>query len=536
MKNKTFPLGPGVPAEFVAKFGQHVKAALCGWDRLLLRGTLRPLFSPARAWGYLCASKVLLKDFSTYAQALTGRVKDAAAATALAAGRPYQFLRSSSTNKLALARAIATRDQVHDGLIAVFGAVEPCLAVSVRGDRESGRLVTELQQRRCLHLYHYLQHPTFGLCHVRVQTWLPFTVEVWLNGREWLARQMDQAGLAYVQRDNCFTHLADPAAAQALLERQHRADWPKLLGELLDRTHPLHSEITAPQPYLSYYWSLTQSEYATDLLFADRATLAGIYPRFVQHALTSFASPDIMRFLGHVVPAQTGRVNGRFQDELNSRYLVRPEGVRLKHRVGHNTLKVYDKHGQVLRVETTLNAPEVFKIWRRPGGKPRARKRWRRLRRGVADIAARAQVSQAANTRYLQALAATAAGRPLGETTAPLTRPVRWQGRRYRALNPFAATDAAVLAQINRGEFAVEGLRNREVQTALFEGPARTPKEQRRRSAVAGRYLRLLRAHGLIRKIPGRHRYVVTARGREVVTALLTARQADVGRLTALAA
>src|SRR5450759_2936930 len=136
MKNDTLPLGPGVPEEFVAKFGQHVKAALCGWDRLLLRGTLRPLFSPARARGYLCASKVLLKDFSTYAQALTRRVRDAAIAAAGAAGRPYVYLRSSGTNKLALAREIAARDQVRDGLIAVFSALEPCVAVTVRGDRE----------------------------------------------------------------------------------------------------------------------------------------------------------------------------------------------------------------------------------------------------------------------------------------------------------------------------------------------------------------------------------------------------------------
>jgi hypothetical protein len=536
MKNKTLPLGPGVPAEFVAKFGQHVKAALCGWDRLLVRGTLRPLFSPARARGYLCASKVLLKDFSAYAQALTGRVKDAALASARAAGRPYQFLRSARIDKLALAREIAARDQVREGLIAVFSALEPGLAVTVRGDRESGRLVPEVQTRQCLHLYHYVQHRTFGLCHVRVQTWLPFTVEVWLNGREWLARQMDAAGLAYVQRDNAFTHLADPAAAQALLERQHRADWPKLLGGLLDQTHPLHAEITAPLPYLSYYWSLTQSEYATDLLFKDRASLARIYPQFVRHALTSFGSADIMRFLGHVVPATSGRVNGRFKAELNTKYLVRPEGVRIKHRVGHNSLKAYDKHGEGLRIETTLNAPEVFKIWRRASGQKRGRKQWRRLRRGIADVRPRAQVSQAANARYLLALAATGPGRPLGEAAAPLTKPVRRQGRRYRALNPFAATDAAVLSRINQGEFALEGLRNADVQSALFAGEARTPKERRRRSAAAGRYLRLLRAHGLIRKIPGRHRYVVTTRGHEPITALLTARNADVAQLTALAA
>jgi hypothetical protein len=345
---------------------------------------------------------------------------------------------------------------------------------------------------------------------------------------------MDAAGLGYVQRDNCFTNLEDARAAQRLLDRQHHIGWEKRLNQLLDQAHPLHPTITAPLPGLSYYWSVVESEYATDVIFSDPAALERVYPRLLQHGLSTFGSIDIMRFLGHVVPAHTGRVNGRFKDELNSTYRHRPEGVRLKHRVGHNTLKMYDKHGQVLRVETTLNAPEVFKVWRAAAG--RKRKRWRRLRRTVADLPTRAQISQAANARYLQALAATRGRQPLAETAAPLTQPVRWQSRRYRALNPLAARDADVLALINRGEFTVEGLRNADLQRALFTGPARTKTEKRRRSAAAGRWLRLLRAHGLVRKIPGRHRYVVTGHGRLKLTAILTARQADVERLTALVA
>jgi len=536
MKNKTLPLGPGVPEEFVAKFGGHVKFALCGWDRLILRGTLRTLFSPRRAQAYLSTAGVLLKDFRDWAQALTGRIRDAAIGGAKAAGRPYQHLYSPETDKLGLAREIAVHDRVKDGLIAVFGAVEPCTAVSVRGDRDSGHLVPAVQRRKCLHFYHYLLHPTFGLCHVRVQTWLPFTVEIWINGREWLSRQMDQAGLAYVKRENFFSELTDPTATQALFEQQFQVDWPKLLAELLDATHPLHPIITAPLWGQSYYWSLAQSEYATDLVFKDRALLAQIYPQFLRHGLTSFGSADIMRFLGHVVPTTTGRVNGRFKAEAITSYQVRQEGVRIKHLVGQNGIKAYDKHSAGLRIETTLNAPEVFKIWRRPTGKKHGAKRWRRLRRSIADAKVRAEVSRMANARYLQALAATAAGQPLGQTAAPLTKPVRHRRCRYRALNPFAAKDAAVLALINRGEFTVEGLRNADIQTALFSGEARTKKERRRRSAAAGRYLRLLRAHRLIRKVPGRHRYLLTPRGREAATALITAQEADVAKLTALAA
>ena len=527
-------LGPGVPAEFVAHFGGQYKAAVCGWDRLRLRGTLRSLFSPRLFRAYLTMAGVYLKDFADYAQAMSVRIREAAVQSAAAAGRPYRYFGQAGVNKLDLARRIAADDKVRDGLIGVFAVVEPCMATTIRLERESGLLTPALRFHKCLHFYHYFQDPTFGCCHVRVQSWMPYSIEIWINGREWLARQMDVAGLGYLQRGNCFTHLQDPQAAQRLLDRQHTINWDKHLQRLLDQAHPLNRSITAPFPTLRYYWSVHESEYATDVMFTAPAALETVYPRLLQHGLSTFASVDIMRFLGHVVPARTGRVNGRFKAELNSTYRHRPEGVRLKHQVGQNTMKMYDKQGQVLRVETTLNAPEVFKIWRSAAG--RKRKRWRRLRRTIADLSTRAQISQNADRRYLHALAATRGHAPLADLAAPLSRPVHWQGRRYRALNPFAAADAAVLALVNRGEFAVEGLRNADLQHALFKTPARTPQEKRRHSAAAGRWLRLLRAHGLLHKVPGRHRYIVSPKGRLALTALLTAQHADIEQLTKLAA
>ncbi|MDP3070510.1 MAG: hypothetical protein Q8N18_09490 [Opitutaceae bacterium] len=542
MNPKTTTRWPGVPEAFVSKFGDLFTAVLSGWDRLRLCGTLRPLFNPEWMRAHLCAGKVLLKDFRGHAEGLTEQIHARALAAAAEVGRPYRFLKTSRTSKEGIARELVQRDHVRAGLVTVLGAVEPCVAMTVRLNRESGRLEPRLEDRRALHLYHYFQHEQFGLCHVRVQTWYPFTVEVWVNGREWLARQMDEAGIAYVRRDNCFTHLADPVRAQSLCAAQERADWPRLLNDLLARAHPLHPQITRPL-HLDYYWTALQSEHATDLLCRDAGTLARIYPAWVRHGLNSFGCLDIMRFLGHRVPATTGRVNGRFQAEALANYRHRPEGVRLKHWVGQNSIKVYDKAGQVLRVETTLNAPEVFKLWLGPTQTKRKRGRgqapkegWRRLRRSVTDLPARAELSRAANARYLQALAATGAGRPLGETVAQVCAPVTWQQRRYRALRLFAAPETAVLTLINRGDFTVEGFRNADVQGALFISPARSTKEKRRRSSAAGRWLRLLRAHGLIRKVPGRHRYLVSEKGRELITLVLTAQHADVQKLSALAA
>ncbi len=534
MNQQTSPTDTGVPPGFLNRFGHAVTGVLSGFDRLRLRGTLRHLFQPTVMEAYLNACRVLIKDFGTFAQGLTARIKAAAYATAEQAGRPLRYLPSSQTSKEALARQIAREDGVTSGLIAIFSALENCLSYSVRGDRQTKHIHMVLEPRKCLHLYHYFLHEELGLCHVRVQTWFPFTVDLCLNGRDRLARQMDAAGLAYRQRDNCFVWVEDAPRAQALLNQQLRTDWPRLLGRLLDQAHPLHHEICRPIAQ-TYYWTASASEYATDLLFRDAASLAALYPRLVHHGLRTFASPDVMRFLGHPVPTTCGRVHPSFKGEVISDLKHRPEGLRVKHSVNGNSVKMYDKEGSVLRIETTINKTEDFRVYRAKQGEPGGAKSWRPLQRSVGELWRRAQVSAAANRRYLEALASVTDKTPAGEASAAVCRPVVKAGRRHRALNPWSEKDAALLQAVSRGEYTINGLRNRDVRRQLWP-KASTDREERRRAAAVTRQLRLLRAHGLLRKVSGTHRYVVTETGRKIITALLAARQADVEQLTALAA
>jgi hypothetical protein len=533
MKPKTPPSTPRAPESFLAKFGHHILALLSGFDRIRFRATQRLLFQPASMESYLTFCGVLIKDFKHFAENLTQRVKTAAYQAAATVHRPVQYLGAADTDKETRARELARTDGIKEGLIAIFTAVEPCWSYSVRGDRQTKEIHLVLEPRKCLHLYHYYQHRDFGLMHARVQTWFPFTVEVCLNGREWLARQMDRAGIGYVQRDNCFTWVEQPEAVQALLDQQLHTDWPKALDALLEQAHPLHTELTKPfhQPY---YWSACQTEYATDVLFKDAATLAQYYQAFLHHGISTFKSPDVLRFLGHFVPAN-GQVPKRFQGEATSSLKERPEGVRLRHTVNGNSLKVYDKEGSVLRVETTIVHPEHFKVYRPAEGDPEQKLRWMRLRRGVADLWRRGEVSHAANRRYLEALASVTGKTPLREEAETVCRRCRVDGRAYRALNPWSPEDGALLEAVSRGEFALEGLRNRDLRALLYPQKG-TPEEQRRQTGKVTRKLALLRAHGLLRKVSGTHRYQVTERGRRLITALLAARNADVDQLTKLAA
>ena len=164
----------GAPEAFLNKFGSEILGHLSGFDRVRFRGLLRVLFQPNSMEAYLCACKVLIKHFKPFAEKLTNRLKQLAYQTAAAAGRPVQYLNSSEISKEDLARKLARKERIQEGLIAVFTAVEPCLSYSVRGDHKTKEIHLVLEPRKCTHIYHYYLHRELGLCHVRVQSWFPF--------------------------------------------------------------------------------------------------------------------------------------------------------------------------------------------------------------------------------------------------------------------------------------------------------------------------------------------------------------------------
>lgn len=507
----------------MARHGENVTGVISGWDRLRLQGTLRALYVQEIMKGYLWNAQVPWKNFKSHVQEVTEHIRTAASTVAADAGRPVVYLRGR-TRKEALIEGICRRDAIKEGLIAVLSAVEPCRTWFMRGDRQERKLRLELGWGKCIHLYFYLRHEVFGLMHLRLQTWFPFLVQVGLNGREWLAQQMDQAGLGYTRADNCFTSLSEVAGAQRLLDQQLQMNWAEAMAPLLEQYHPTHRYIHAIMP-VDYYWTAAETEHATDIMFKDRASLSAIYPALVHHSVMSFGAEQVLGFLGRSAPGRSEVLTDRRRRE---------PGVRVKHWLDHNSLKLYDK-GSVLRSEVTINQPSGFKVYRAAEGQPKGPKAWRQLRRTVADLPRRAQVSRAASERHLEALAAVAHDQPLRECVAELCQPVTRDGKRYRALRPFAAHDHALLAALNRAEWSLQGLRHADLRNALPEQLFRglTPRQ------IAGRIsrlLRLLRAHGLLAKVARTHRYRLTAKARLCATALLAAAQASTLQLTALAA
>ena len=513
--------------QFIQHYEKEIIGHLSGFDRLVLRGTLRALAVKSGMLSYLWNIGVLLKDVGSLFREKSHQLKEASLEAAKRLNRPIVYLPSAKTDKEDMAREIARRDNISDGLICVLTSVEQCQSYEVYRNREKKEIELQPRLRKCLFLYHYWIDPLFGFMHARIQSWFPFTIRVCLNGREWLSRQMDKATIRYQRLENCFAWIESTEKAQALMDDQLKTDWPSQLGQVVSRLNPNHKEMLAPFT-VDYYWSTYQSEWATDIMFKSPVALAKIYPGLVRTGICVFGSSDVMRFLGK-------KPHLAFKGEVISHYRRRSEGIRLKHQLKANSVKIYDKQGSVLRVETTVNDPSDFKVYRPKQGDPNGPRSWQRMRKGIADLHRRAEVSHASNERYLDSLASIHVERPLGKLVRSICRPAIWKGRHVRALRPWSADDTKLFAGISRGEFNINGFRNRDILNILFPGD-HDPALKRRLSARVTHRLRILRAHGIIRKVPRTLRYVLTKKGREIVTAIIHVQHIPVTKLMDLAA
>jgi hypothetical protein len=482
---------------------------------------------------YASANHVRLLDFKAHAKEVTRQVLAASLVESAKAADRFQYVGSGRVSKDEAARAILARHPVAEGLAAVLQCVEPCWTFDTKS--VDGRLTIRGEPGKCSALYHYFQHPRFGWMYLRLQTWFPFEVQIGLNGREWLARRLDREGMKYQRSDNKFLWVEDWPQAQRWLEEQQRTNWVAEFDALVQQVHPLHPGHLGRLP-VAYNWTVHQSEWATDVAFASRADLEQWYGRWARYAFEQFDSVQVLRFLG-----RSGRLAPGTTVDVHSDVQAVEESMRLKHWVNGNSVKMYD-HSNVLRVETTINQPKEFRSYRAAVGEPEGPKKWRVLQRGVADTHRRAEVSQAANERYLHSLAAVAATTTVGEVARRWTERVPEPGaggpkpRKLRALNPLSADDAALLTVVSDPRWSVNGLRNRDVAAALYGEPPTDPLQRKQRSAKVGRLLRLLRAHGILKKVPKTHRYQVCEKSRDGLLALLAARAANPEKLTTIAA
>jgi hypothetical protein len=483
---------------FTQRFAAEIVATLECHDRVIFKGYL-PFGGDDHLNGWVDgALKLRRMDFLPFVEFWSGELVAHAQRLAEQAGACYHYFEHCPDKKQLVDRLL--REQPRDeGLVAILCVKECARTIKLVGGQGRPRLVFARRPHRVL--YFYFLDPEFGLVHFRLQTWFPYAIQVYVNGHDWLARQLLQQRIGFVQHDNAFTHIDDFPRAHHVLNR-----WAQQFQPLLGRRWLGER---------AYYWVIDQAEFSTDLLFRDRAALARLYPELLHHALLSFSAEDILTFLGR-------RLHTRFDGEvLTDCKKDRVPGARIKHRIKNNWLKMYDKGGLILRIETVINQPREFKVRRRCLRRGRSQMRWCPMNKGVANFYHYHAVARAANHRYLDGLANVQPEPPLADRLDRVSQPATFHGRRRRPLQVLHPREQHLFRAVVRGEHRLNGFRNNDIARQLYPQAARNMAEQRRRTARVSRLLQLLRAHGLIAKVPRNYRYQVTPKGETLMNASL---------------
>jgi hypothetical protein len=501
---------------FLQQYTDLIAFTLECFDRVVCKGHLQPLNYVKGMCQFVDQTlRIKRMDFMPWAEKQSQRIVAHAEQLAQEAQCPYEFLRGKQRKDDIATSYLRTR-RLTEGLVCVLRCLEHC--PSYRLVKGNGRPTFAPACPPALVFYFYYLDADLGLIHIRVPTLFPWPIQIAVNGHDYLAQQMLREKMAFEQHDNAFVALDHPDKAQALARGFLDALTPTRLRALALRVLPPLHDVLASK---AHYWVIDQAEFATDLVFRDPQALAELYGRLVDHATLHFKAPDILGFLGRTLCAQ---FNGEVLTDCKK---DRQHGTRVKHRMKANWLKMYDKHGRMLRIETVVNNPREFKVRRqclRHGQQVMAHVP---MAKGLSNLYRYQEVSQAANARYLAALAAVQpVPQVLQQAAADLERlgqSVRQQDRPYAAFNPARPADLRLFEALCLGHYLLNGFRNADVRSSLFPGSAHDPDQRRRDSAKVGRLLKRLHVRHLLLKVPHTRRWHLSPRGRLLFTELLHA-------------
>jgi hypothetical protein len=483
--------------KFIQKHQSNITGTISVFDRIIFKGYL-PFSYPEAAEHFFSRQGVLIKDFRAFTTRHTETLKAHAEKITCKANRPYEYHRGK-IRKEDYARELAMRDGITEGLVCVIARNEENHSFGLRYGK--GRPVLVKNSPQCLTLYFYYMDRHFGLMHIRISTWMPFPIQVYINGHEWLARQMRARGINFEQNENAFTFIKGCTKVQKIADKLPSLKWENILHVFAKRVNPLLKTILNG---MEYYWVIDQAEYATDVMVGSQAWLDELYKKWQKHSAVCFQAEDIMGFMGR-------KLHSSFNSTIVTDVKKRPSVTRVKHIVRGNWIKMYNKIGIVLRIETVINRPGEFRIFRIGRGKKPGY--YASIRKGVTNMKHYASIGLRANSSYLDALAQVDDPTSVYREIMRMAEPVIRKGVRTRALNPLQSTDRTLFETVMRGEYHLHGFKSSDIGERIGIRYSDNPVERKRQCAKVNRKIRLLRDHGLVTRYGRSRRYRVTDRG-----------------------
>jgi DNA-binding MarR family transcriptional regulator len=487
------------------RYDERIAGVLSCYDRVVVTGTLPGVCFAAGMTQFLNANKIRIFDYPQFAAPLRDRVRESAEALAAQAGITIEFIGKSHVRKEAVVAGVVERRTKElggppSGLVHIISAMEACDTYKPWHDKQTHQTALRPSSGKCLHYYFYFMDAELGLIYLRVPTWAPFRLQFYCNGHSWLARQLALAGIAFTAADNAFVRIDDWERAQALADLFS----PTALHRRLDHYAALCCPVMDVFQQ-TYHWSLMQVEYATDIVFRSAATLKPLYEQLTRESVLSVKAEQIATFLGRQITPQLAQ-------EIGNQFSTRIEGTCIKHRFGKCAIKMYDKFGVVLRIETTANDVSFFKHHRKVehrNGPPT----WANapVKKSIYSLIDLCDIMRGCNRRYLAHLSAIddiAAGvRALDRLTKPKCK----EGKTIKGINFFDLRENALLRALQNPSANIVGLRRADLRplSAKLKFSPNTLSRQ----------LRRLRDLGIIKRVVGTYRYYLTRIGRAAVAA-----------------
>ena len=464
-----------------------------------------------------------LTKYKEFALSLTAEIDDHVRHIAFNNKMNVIYLESAATKRRGLskddmARKIALDSKVSTGLVCIFKTLEVCRTISPDFNKRDNKIILKSKSAKCSHYYFYFIDKDFGWVHVRLQSWIPFSIQVYLNGHEVMARQFDNNRIKYEMYENSFTKISNLQAANKLRDRLINRKWPRALNRLARIVNP-HYAFLRSANRIGYWWVTDQMEISTDVLFRKRSKLEAIMPEITRHSMNELGCRDVLRFFGR-------KPHGNYKGDTSVDLKQRPEGVRVKFYMKGNSVKCYDKWS-VLRFETTINRPREFKALKKVQIDKKARLAWVPMGKSVKYFSRYFAIGCATNKRYYGALSKLRAmDKPIKELDRVChSRMVN--GKRTAKFNPLTNEDHRLFKAVLDGRNLLGGFRNANILSSMYpETSEEVGVNARLRNQISRKLIKLVR-HGLIAKFPRSHRYRITPTGLKILSAFIRYRSID---------
>ena len=494
---------------------EKINGILETFDRMIINGYLLNLCNYRHFLYYLIQNNIQLKDFDKFALEQTNELCNHIDNYINENNVQTIYLNSGKIDKNEIVMCELDKNPNKTGLISVLSAVEICNTMTVKPNHESQKLEVTSRPTKCKHYYFYYNDEEFGLMYLKIQTWFPYNVQIYINGREYLSKLLDKNNIKYEMYNNSFSYIEDFSKAQELAD-------DILNKKISDSFDGLIKQINIHLPKIekifshSYYWCIDQCEFATDINFKSRDDLSLFYKTLVETAYFTFSSEDIYSFFGRNVSRIHKFSKGEIVSDLRNRY----QGYRIKFKINNNQIKMYDK-GNNLRIEVTINNPKDFKVLKEKEKiiehkTLEKEKVWVPMGKSISNLYRYVEISKSITKRYIEALPLVNIDEVQISDIEKLSSSITINNRKYTGFNILEKDTLKLFSIISKGEYLINGFSNKSIRNQYFEVDI-TSKEINKLT----RLLSKLKAHGIIKKVARKNKYYLTTKGRKITNSIL---------------